>query len=85
MRRACQVRSWRKGLWAMLVAVGVLGAASSFAADGPAILFKVRIANISSGHVLKLSAGGAAPFVLSPGVWVVHTGSGHVFKSGQKD
>jgi hypothetical protein len=85
MRRVCQVWSWRKGLLAMLVAVGVLGASSSFAADGQAIMFKVRIENISSGNVLKLSPGGTAPFALSPGVWVVHTGSGHVFKSGQKD
>jgi hypothetical protein len=48
-------------------------------------MFKVRIDNISSGNVLKLSSGGNAPFALSPGMWVVHTGGGHVFKSGQKD
>lgn len=85
MRSVCQVRSLWQGLMAMLVAVGMLGASSSFAADGQEIMFKVRIENISSGNALKLSSGGDAPFALSPGVWLVHKGSGHVFKSGQKD
>jgi hypothetical protein len=58
MRRVRQVRSWRKGLLALVVAVGALGASSSLAADGQALMFKVRIENISSGKMLKLSSGG---------------------------
>jgi hypothetical protein len=85
MRRVCQVRSRRKALLALLVTVGMCGASSSFAADSQAIMFKVRIENLSRGNVLKLRSGGDAPLALSPGVWLVHTGSGHVFKSGQKD
>jgi hypothetical protein len=48
-------------------------------------LHRVRIENISQGNILKLSSGGAAPFALSPGVWLVHTGSAHVFKTGDRD
>lgn len=48
-------------------------------------MFRVRIENISQGNVFKLSSGGAAPFALSPGVWLVHRGSAHVFKSGEHD
>jgi hypothetical protein len=44
-------------------------------------LHKVRIENISQGNILKLSSGGAAPFALSPGAWLVRTGSAHVFKT----
>jgi hypothetical protein len=85
MRSVCQVRLLPKALLAMVVALGALGASSSFAADGQAFMFKVRIDNISSGHVLKLSSGGNPLFALSPGMWIVYTGGGHVFKSGQKD
>jgi hypothetical protein len=65
------------------VTTGLLYAASSFAAE--TTTFKVRLENISQGHVLKLSSGGDAPFVVSPGLWVVHTKAAPVFKSGEKD
>lgn len=65
------------------MAIGMLSATSSFAAE--ATSFKVRIENISNGNALKLASGGAAPFVLSPGLWMVHTQSALVFKSGKKD
>jgi hypothetical protein len=70
---------------AMPAAVGMLRAASGLAADGQSTMCKVRIENISSGNVQKLSSGGDAPFALSPGVWLVHSGSVPVFKSWQKD
>ncbi len=47
--------------------------------------FKVRIENISKGEVLKLSDGGSAPFVLSPGMWVVHKGNAPLFTTDEKD
>lgn len=53
------------------------------AEDG--VTFKVRIENISKGEVLKLSNGGAAPFALSPGLWVVHSGNASLFAAGEKD
>jgi hypothetical protein len=39
MRSVCQDRSWRKGLLVLLVAVGMCGASSSFAADSQATVF----------------------------------------------
>jgi hypothetical protein len=68
---------------AVLMAIGILSATSSFAAE--ATTFTVRIENISNGNALKLAAGGAAPFALSPGLWMVHIKSTHVFESGKKD
>lgn len=48
-------------------------------------VFTVRIENISAGNVLKLSSGGAAPFAVSPGLWVLHTSNAPIFKDGEKD
>src|SRR5688572_6127188 len=67
---------------AALMAMGMLSATSSFAAE---TTFTVRIENISQGNALKLASGGDAPFALSPGLWMVHTQSAHVFASGKKD
>jgi hypothetical protein len=63
----------------------MLSASSAFAAHGQSTMFRIRIENISQGNVLKLSSGGVASFALSPGVWLVHTGSAHVFKTGERD
>jgi hypothetical protein len=75
------VQSLGKRVMAALAAIAMLGALTSVAAGGPATMLNVRIENILQGNVLKLSSGGDAPLVLSPGVWLVHTGSGHLFKS----
>lgn len=68
--------------FAVLIAIGMLVATSSFAAE--ATMFTVRIENISNGNALKLASGGHAPFALSPGLWMVHIKSAHVFESGKK-
>lgn len=70
-------------LLSAVVAAALLSATSGFAAE--TTTFKVRLENISQGHVLKLSSGGDAPFAVSPGLWIVHTTSAPVFKSGEKD
>src|SRR5712691_10975677 len=84
MRSIWKNRSLYITLMSVLIG-GLLSAASSFAADAGAVKFKVRIDNISKGNVLKLSAGGEAPFAVSPGVWLVHTDPAPVFKNGEKD
>jgi hypothetical protein len=73
---------YRFGIVAFMV-IGMLGAASGFAAE--AVKFTVRIENISNGNALKLASGDDAPFAVSPGLWMVHTQKAHVFTSGTKD
>lgn len=85
MRSLRQSRGIGMALVSALVSVGLLGATVGFTAEGRPIHFTVRIQNISSGNVLKLSSGGDAPFALSPGLWLVHTKDAPVFKSGEKD
>lgn len=48
-----------------------------------ATTFTIRIENISRGNVLKSAGGGEAPFAIAPGIWVVHTGSHPMFRSGE--
>jgi hypothetical protein len=48
--------------------------------------FTVRVENISTGEVLKLSNGKSAPFVSAPVLWVIHTGgSNPIFAGGTRD
>jgi hypothetical protein len=48
--------------------------------------FTIRVENISKGEALKLSTGGAAPFVSAPVLWVVHSGSTNpIFTGGERD
>ena len=55
-------------------------------APAPATRFTIRVENISQGEGLKLSTGGAAPFVSAPVLWVVHTGSANpIFTGGKPD
>ncbi|HSE83542.1 MAG TPA: spondin domain-containing protein [Thermodesulfobacteriota bacterium] len=65
---------------ALLIASTVTGGMAEEGAK-----FKVRIENISKGEILKLSNGGSAPFALSPGMWVVHTGNDPLFTADEKD
>jgi hypothetical protein len=83
MFRMPDVHSVHRIWLAALMAIGMLNATSSFAAE--ATTFTVRIDNVSQGNALKLAAGGAAPFALSPGLWMVHAQSAHIFTSGKKD
>jgi hypothetical protein len=85
MRNVSWLCSGQKTLLTTLVVagLGLLSASSSFA--GETTRFKVRIDNISTGNVLKLSHGGDAPFAVSPGLWIVHTASAPLFKTGEKD
>src|SRR5262245_26939271 len=73
------------GVLLTIIVGGMLSVTTSTAADAGAMKFKVRIDNISQGHVLPLSTGGAAPFAMSPGLWLVHTTPAPVFKSGEAD
>jgi hypothetical protein len=48
--------------------------------------FKVRVENISTGEVLKLSNGTSAPFVSAPVLWAIHTGRVNpIFTGGTRD
>jgi hypothetical protein len=50
------------------------------------IRFTIRVENISSGEVLKLSNGKSAPFVSAPVLWVIHRGSTNpIFVGGRPD
>lgn len=83
MIRMPHVHSMHRVWMAALLAIGMLSATTSNAAE--ATRFRVRIDNISQGNVLQLGSGGDAPFALSPGLWMVHTQSAHVFESGKRD
>jgi len=61
-----------------------LSISSVLAGHGDTHMFKVKIANVSQGEILKLSSGGTAPAPFSPGLWAVHTGSNPMFMSGKK-
>jgi hypothetical protein len=48
--------------------------------------FTIRVENISTGEVLKLSNGRSAAFVSAPVLWVTHTGSTNpIFTGGKRD
>jgi hypothetical protein len=48
--------------------------------------FTIRVENISTGEVLKLSTGKSAPFVSAPVLWVTHAGSTNpIFTGGKRD
>jgi hypothetical protein len=47
--------------------------------------FTVRIENVSTGTSLKASDGTTHPAPTSPGLWIVHTGRGHLFTSEKAD
>ena len=47
--------------------------------------FRVRIENVSTPETLRSASGATAPAPHSPGLWVVHTGSGAVFTEGKPD
>jgi hypothetical protein len=66
---------------AAALGAGVLATAGAQA--GPTE-FTIRVDNVTRGETLKLSTGGAAPFVLAPVLWVVHTGNTNpLFAGGQ--
>lgn len=51
-----------------------------------ATTFTIRVENLTSGEILKLSNGKTAPFVIAPVLWVVHTGNANpLFTDGQVD
>lgn len=51
-----------------------------------ATTFTIRVENLTKGEALKLSNGGAAPFVIAPVLWAVHTGATNpLFTGGQVD
>ena len=73
---------------AVSLAVAVLALAQGAVAQGApaATKFTIKVENISTGEVLKLSNGKTAPFVSAPVLWAVHTGSANpIFVAGQVD
>lgn len=63
----------------------LLATAQGAAAQG-ATKFTIKVDNISSGEVLKLSSGKTAPFVSAPVLWVVASGAANpIFVGGQPD
>ena len=79
-----------------LITLLLAGVASAAAADKmmsddmsmkmhAATTFMVKIENVSTPATLHSKMGGEAPAPNSPGLWVVHTGSGVVFASGKAD
>lgn len=47
--------------------------------------FRLRIENVSSDSTLMTSGGSSLSVPLAPGVWVVHTEPGPLFRLGEKD
>ena len=45
--------------------------------------FTVRIANVSDSSTLKLSTGGSTAMLVSPAVWVIHSGASPLFVPGE--
>src|SRR5882724_12621973 len=79
-------------LTASLLSFGApLGLAAQDKASGDhalakATTFTIRVENLTSGEILKLSNGKTAPFVIAPVLWVVHTGNANpLFTGGQPD
>jgi hypothetical protein len=73
---------------AVSLAIAALALAQGALAQGApaATRFTIRVENISTGEVLKLSNGKSAPFVSAPVLWAVHTGSTNpMFVGGQVD
>jgi hypothetical protein len=50
-----------------------------------ALLFTVRVENVSVGNVLKLSKGKGEPVAVAPVLYVIHTNRGPLFTSGEPD
>jgi len=70
------------------LSAAVLALAQGAQAQGApaATKFTIKVENISTGEVLKLSNGKSAPFVSAPVLWAVHTGSTNpMFVGGQVD
>lgn len=69
--------------------IALVGAALALAQSASAqngTRFTIHVRNISHGEVLKLSNGGAAPFVSAPVLWVVHSSTTNpIFSAGQPD
>jgi hypothetical protein len=71
---------------AVLVAAGVFLVRGASAQTASSAKFSIKVENISSGEVLKLSSGGSAPFVSAPVLWVIATGSTNpIFAGGEPD
>jgi hypothetical protein len=73
---------------AVSLSVAVLALAHGASAQGApaATKFTIKVDNISTGEVLKLSNGKTAPFVSAPVLWAVHSGSTNpIFVAGQPD
>jgi hypothetical protein len=73
---------------AVSLPVALLALAHGAVAQGApaATKFTIKVENISTGEVLKLSNGKSAPFVSAPVLWAVHTGSTNpMFVGGQVD
>jgi hypothetical protein len=47
--------------------------------------FRIRIENVAAPDALRLSTGGTAPVVISPGVWTVGSGTDALFTVGEPD
>jgi hypothetical protein len=73
---------------AVSLPVALLALAHGAVAQGApaATKFTIKVENISTGEVLKLSNGKTAPFVSAPVLWALHTGSANpIFVAGQVD
>ena len=70
----------------VLTAAGIILGQGVNAQARPITKFTITVENISKGEVLRLSHGGAAPFVSAPVLWVIHTGgSNPIFIGGKPD
>jgi hypothetical protein len=71
---------------AVLIAAGIVLARGASAQTASATKFTIKVENISKGEALKLSNGGAAPFVSAPVLWVISSGSTNpIFAGGKHD
>jgi len=64
---------------------GEMAAQMGHSKMGAAMLFTVRIENVSTPQTLTLSSGGTAPAPTAPVLWVLHTAANPVFTEGQLD
>lgn len=60
-------------------------ATKSDPAGHPATTFTIKIENISTPSTLQSSTGATAPAPNSPGLWIIHTGTGVLFTTGKPD
>lgn len=64
---------------------GLMGVNGALAAGEQLTKFTVRIENVAPSGAIRTSGGEAVDVVIAPGLWVVHTQPGPLYRQGQPD